>query len=132
MDPVTLIVAALGTGLAVMAQATVTEAAKDGYQRLKALIASHLGHKPEHQAALAEFEKNPEGATPTLAAALAEAGANQDPEVVRAARDLLAEADPDGVATKKYSLLIKGDVHGLVQGDHNSVTMNFGGSEPKT
>jgi hypothetical protein len=132
VDPITLIVAALGTGLAVMGQATVTEAAKDGSQKLKSLIHSHFGQKPEHDAALAAFEKDPDGARPALVAALSEAGAHQDPAVVQAARSLLAETDPDEVATRKYSVLVQGDVKGMVTGDHNIVHMNFGDSEPKT
>jgi len=124
---VTLIVAALGAGLT----AVMTEASKDLYEKLRSMLSRRFGAKPEHQEALASFEKDPEHAAPALAAAVGESGAQSDPEVVSTARSLLAEADPDGNTARKFSLLVQGNVQGLVQGDHNTVTMNFG-SDPKT
>ena len=129
MDPVTLIVAALGAGLAAAGQAAVGEAVKDAYDRLKSLLAARFSHKPEHQAALVGFEGNADATAPTLAAAVSDSGAQNDPEVLDAARKLLAVADPDGGAAQKFTNLIQ-NVHGFVQGNQNTVTMNFG--EPET
>lgn len=128
MEPVTLIVAAIGAGLT----AAMTEASKDLYEKLRSLLSTHFGRKPEHQAALAGFEKDPDHTAPSLAAAVEESGAHHDPEIVATAKTLLAQTDPDGETGRKYSLLIKGNVQGLVQGDRNTVSMNFGGSEPKS
>ena len=128
MEPITLIVAALGAGLTV----AVTQASKDLYENLKSLLGTRFGKKPEHAAALASFEKDPEHGAAKLAAAVGESGAQHDPEVLAAANTLLAEADPGGDVARKYSLLIQGNVQGLVQGDHNTVTMTFGDTEPKT
>jgi len=127
VEPVTLIVAALGAGLT----AAVTEASKDVYEKLRTLLSTHFGQKPEHQAALEGFEKDPQHTAPALAAAVAESGAQHDPQVLEAANTLLAQADPDGELAAKYSLLVKGNVQGLVQGNQNTVTMNFGGTEAK-
>jgi hypothetical protein len=132
MDPVTLIVAALGAGLSTIGQATLGEAAKDAYESLKSRLLSHFRHQAEHENALAAFEGDPDHTAPALAAAVTESGAGQDPAVVDAARTLLAKADPDGVAAAKYSLIIKGNAQGVVQGDHNTITMNFGNQGPKT
>ncbi|HKV88861.1 MAG TPA: hypothetical protein VJT78_12765 [Candidatus Dormibacteraeota bacterium] len=129
MDPVTLIVAALGAGVTVVANAAIGEAVKDAYAGLKSRLVEHFRHKPEHEAALTGFESDPEAAAPSLAAAVSQSGAQQDPAVLEAARSLLAQVDPDGSVARKYSLLIKGNVNGLVQGDHNTVTMNFGRPE---
>ena len=132
MDPVTLIVAALGAGLSVVANAAVGEAAKDAYQSLKSRIAEHFKGKPEHEAALAGFEKDPEAGAPALAAAIKESQADSDQQVLQGSRALLQQADPDGAIARKYSNVIQGSVQGLVQGDHNTVTMNFGQPPPKT
>ncbi len=128
MEPVTIIIAALGVGLTTV----MTQASKDLYEKLRSMLSTHFGPKPEHQAALAGFEKDPEQGAATLAAAVEKSGAHNDPEVVATAKTLLAQADPDGDQAKRYSLLVKGNVQGLVQGDQNTVTMDFGGSEPKS
>jgi len=126
LDPLTLIIAALATGIGLAGEAAVTEATKDAYQKLKGAIAAHFGKKAQHQEALAAFEKDPEQKAP-LVQALVDSGAAQDPGVAAAAQRLLAAADPEGHAAGRYELHVAGDVHGLVQGDRANVTMNFGG-----
>jgi hypothetical protein len=132
MDPVTLVVAALGTAIAVMGQVTLSEAAKDAYHNLKTLLGNRFSADPKHTEALAAFEKDPEGKATDLASAVNESKAHEDPAIKEAAEKLLAQTDPEGQAAGKYHLLIKGNVQGLVQGDHANVTMNFGQPEPKT
>lgn len=132
MDPVTLIIAGLGAGLTVVANAAIGEAVKDAYDSLKSRIVAHFSGKQEHVAALTAFERDPDGGTPALAAAIKESRADQDPDVIAATHALLEKADPDGVWTRKYVNLIHGNVQGLVQGDHANVTMNFGQPEPKS
>jgi len=130
MDPLTLIIAALATGLGLAGEAAVTEATKDAYQKLKAAIAGHFGKHPQHAEALAAFDRDPQQKAP-LVGALADSGAAQDPAVMEAAQRLLAAADPAGQAAGRYQLTVQGDVQGLVQGDHANVTMNFGDQPPR-
>jgi hypothetical protein len=134
MEPVTLVVAALGAGLVAMTQAVFSESAKDAYQSLKSHLSRRFAGNAKHQEALAAFEADPEGKAKELAAAVSESKAHEDPAVKEAANSLLAETDPDGQARSKYQMLIKGNVQGVVQGDHADVTMNFGTGpgEPKT
>jgi hypothetical protein len=134
VDPVTLVVAALGAGLVAFGQATLTEGAKDAYTSLKSLVKNRFAGSSKHAEALAAFEGNPQSDTAAadLAAAVSESKAHEDPAIKEAAGKLLAEADPDGTVRGKYQVLIKGDVHGQVVGDHNVVTMNFDPPKPKS
>lgn len=131
MDPVTLIVAALGAGASVVANAAVGEAVKDAYDALKSRIVAHFKGKSEHEAALAAFEKDPDGGAKALAAAITESQADKDPDVVDASHALLDKALPDGASRRQYVNKIQGNVYGLVQGDHNELTFNFGPPETK-
>jgi hypothetical protein len=57
---------------------------------------------------------------------LAQAGADQDADLVAAAQRLLQLVDPEGAAAGKFTVTVAGNVHGQVVGDHAAVTMNFG------
>jgi hypothetical protein len=126
MDPLSLIVAALVAGSAAAANAAVHEATVDAYRRLKQLILQRFRGDHEKEAALERFERQPASSTEPLAQALETSGVHEDETAVREARRVLETLDPAGAAAGKYSLKVGGDVQGLVQGDHNTVTMDFG------
>lgn len=131
MDPVSTILAALAAGAVAAAKETVGTAIKDAYGGLKSLIKAKLGDKTLAKAAVDAHADEPEPAETILRPALDEAAFDQDEELLVAARELLAAADSDGSVSRRYSLQITGNVHGVVQGDHASVTMNFGSDIPK-
>src|SRR5687768_13584011 len=56
MDPLTLILAALGAGAAAAAKETASGAVKDAYQGLKTLIQRRFAGKPEAEIALVKHE----------------------------------------------------------------------------
>jgi len=124
MDPVTIIVAALIAGAAEAAKSTVSDAIKSGYEKLKVAISTHLGGTP-HAQVLDGIERAPDAKKAEVATAVRATDAASDPAVMDAARALLQQIDPDGQLLKRYSLEVKGNVYGLVQGEHASVTMNF-------
>ncbi|MGP3958868.1 hypothetical protein ACTWPT_22930 [Nonomuraea sp. 3N208] len=45
-------------------------------------------------------------------------------EIIEVAGEVLRLTDPEQAG--KYVVQVKGEVHGLAQGDHQGVTMNFG------
>ena len=123
MEPVTLIVTALVAGASAAANTTVQAVTADAYKHLKELIRKRFGSDHDKQAALERVEGDPTTSVKPLAEALTISGIDEDAAEVGAARTVLESLDP--VAVKKYSLKVEGDVRGLVQGDHNTVTMNF-------
>lgn len=128
MDPVTLIVAALGAGAAAAAQETAGQAVKDAYQGLRGLLRRLFADRPGPGggAEVDRFEREPEAAEAPLRDALARAGADRDPEVIAAAQEVLATVDPEGAAAGKFNVSVEGNVQGMVAGDHAQVTMTFG------
>lgn len=126
MEPISLIVAALAAGAARAGEETAAQAVTEAYQGLKGLLRRLFGGKPEHEAALDEYEQHPETAEKPLRDALSEVEADKDAEVVEAAQRVMAAADPDGAAAGKFTVNIAGDARGVVAGDHATVTMTFG------
>lgn len=119
MDPISLIITALITGAST---GVAEDATKDAYERLKTLILRRFGANPEKRRVLEHVEENPSGPTETLERMLIEGGLQHDTEAVRVARALLADRDPEGAAKGTYNVQVGGNVHGLVQGSHNTVT----------
>ncbi len=126
MEPVSLIVAALVAGASVSANTAVQAVTAEAYKRLKQVILQRFGGDRDKQTALENFERDPATSAEPLTQALTASGVHQDEAAVRAARTVLENLDPAGAAAGKYSLKVSGDVQGLVQGDHSTVTMNFG------
>jgi hypothetical protein len=124
MDPLTLIVTALAAGVTTAIQQTSGEAVKDAYQALKGLIRRRLSGNSAAEVALEKHAEKPEVWEAPLKDALHEAGADQDEEIVEAARKLMTLIDPDKAA--KFSTTVSGNVQGWVQGDHARVDMRFG------
>ena len=130
MDPVTLILTALAAGAAAGGQAIAGDAIKDTYAGLKTLIQRKFAGKPKAELALAEHENDPETWQAPLKKALAEEHLDQDQQIIEAAQKVMHLVQPQQAAMGKYNVQITGNVQGFVQGDHQTVHINFG-SEPK-
>lgn len=87
MDPVTLIVSALAAGAAAGLKPTATQAIKDAYAGLKALVQRKYGSPPSLEA----LEKKPDSEPKRSSATedLMDAGAGQDAELLERAKALL-------------------------------------------
>lgn len=124
MDPISLIIAALAAGAAAGVKDTASQAVKDAYAGLKALLRSRFAGNRQAEAALGKVERQPESGQALLAEHLRAAGADGDRELISAARALLEQADPAGARAGKYNVRITGG-KGIVVGDAANVTMNF-------
>jgi hypothetical protein len=89
MDPLTLILTALTAGAATAGQAVVSDAIKDAYNGLKALIQRKFAGKPSAEVALTEHGNDPQTWVAPLKKALAQEHVDQDQAVVQAAQQLL-------------------------------------------
>lgn len=125
MEPTTLIVSALVAGVTAALKETASQAVKDAYAGLKALIQKRFAGKPEAEMALAQHEKKPEVWEAPLKDAFAETGADKDEAILQAAEKLLKLVQPQQVGTGKYSVQI-GEAKGVVIGDQAQVEMTFG------
>jgi hypothetical protein len=127
MDPVSLIVTALATGVS----AGVSDSAKDvvsrTYGRLKAALAERFVDDPVAGVTLERHASNPEGYEVPMRDIVTESGAAHDPVLVELARELLAAADPIGAQVGRYNVHVTGGVVGAI-GDDVSVTQTFGQS----
>jgi hypothetical protein len=123
MDPITLIVAALAAGAAAGVADTASQAIKDAYASLKTLIKRRFEGNAKAEEVLADHEADPETYEKPLAKQLELAGAQGDPEIARAAEELLRKADDAGIKTK-YHVQVTGGKVGII-GDHGHIdTMN--------
>jgi hypothetical protein len=88
VDPVTMIVTALVTGILAGLQATAEQAVKDGYQALKDTIIRNYGRQAK--ASIEQLEQEPLSQTrrEMVAQELRKAGAGEDTELQRLANDL--------------------------------------------
>lgn len=126
MDPITVIVTALVAGGAAGLQSSAGDAIKDAYAGLKALISRHFGSRPEVTVAVEQVQESPEVWTAPLKDALTKAGADQVPEIVRAAQEVMRLVEPEAAKAGKYNVTITGNVQGMATGDHQHVEMKFG------
>jgi len=124
MDPVSLVLAALATGVTAAAQDTASQAVKDAYAGLKALVKKRFEKKPQAEMALAEYEKDKDTWEKPLQKSLVETGADQDEAIVRQAQQVLKLVNPQQASQGKYNVQI-GEGKGIVIGDHAQVTQTF-------
>lgn len=125
MEPITLIVTALAAGAAAGVQGAAGEAVKDAYQALKSAILRRFGRTPEITVSLEKAEQKPDVWMHPLKDALAEAGVDREPDVVRAAQKLMALVEPAAAQAGKFNVQISGNVQGFAAGDHQHVEMRF-------
>jgi hypothetical protein len=119
MDPITLIVAALAAGASAGLGDTASQAIKDAYAGLKALIKRRFAGNAKAEETLADHEADPETYEKPLAKQLEAAGAQDDLEIVRAAQELLKKADKAGIKTKYHVQVTGGKVGNI--GDHGHI-----------
>lgn len=123
MDPLTMILVALGTGATVKAATTTTnEKVKDIYQELRAQIQTRFREKRIDDMALMEHEVAPAIWRSELKEDLVEAKVDQDPTIVHIAQELLEQVEPE----RAYDVKVRGTVQGYNQGSYQQVIMNFG------
>ncbi len=125
MDPITLILTALGAVVAAGGQAAVSEAAKDAYTVLKTRIQQKITGKSSAELALAEHETDPTTWEAPLKKALLQAQVDLDNNIIEAAQKVMALVQPQQAAMGKYNVQITGNVQGYAQGDYQQVTMHF-------
>ncbi len=125
MDPVSVVLAALAAGAAAAAKDTASQAVKDAYAGLKALVKKRFEKQPHADVALAEYEHDPDTWEKPLQKSLVETGADQDEAVVRQAQQVLKLVNPQQAAQGKYNVQI-GEGKGIVIGDNAQVTQTFG------
>jgi hypothetical protein len=125
MDPVSMVLTALGAGATAAAQDTASQVVKDAYASLKALVKKRFDQKPQAEIALAEYERDPDTWEKPLQKSLVETGAGQDEAIVRQAQQVLKLINPQQTSQGKYNLQI-GKGKGIVIGDNNHVTQTFG------
>ena len=129
MDPVELIVAALAAGAAGGAENVASAAVKDAYQELKQLVSARFARKKTAEIAMAEHETDPETGRAPLMAALADTDADTDPEVIAAARRLLAMLDEPRSIGAKYAVTVR-DSQGVQVGDGGFQINQFPAHDP--
>jgi hypothetical protein len=120
MDPITLIVAALAAGASAGLGDTATQAIKDAYAGLKALIKRRFAGNAKAEATLADHEADPETYEKPLAKQLEAAGAQDDQEILQMAEELLKKADKAGIKTK-YHVQVSGSGRVGIIGDHGHI-----------
>ena len=131
MDPLSLILAAITAGASASAKDTASAAIKDTYQGFKALIQRKFGGKPNAQAALVEYEEDPETYEKPLKKALLETHVDTEQDVIEAAQHVMTLIQPQQAAMGKYNIQNTGTVQGQIVGDHANVTMHFGDTPKK-
>ncbi|MTJ48803.1 hypothetical protein [Dolichospermum sp. UHCC 0259] len=106
MEPISLILTALIAGATAATKDTASEAVKDAYKGLKALIKKKFAEqgKDDPSTIIEKFEKKPEVTKPLLEDELKEAGLEKDEEILKAAEAVMTKKDPEGASTGKYDL----------------------------
>ena len=124
MEPISLILAALGAGAIAATKDVAGTAVKDAYEGLKALIKKKFAEqgKGDPSTIIEKFEKKPEVTKPLLEDELKEAGLEKDEEILKAAEAVMTKKDPEGASTGKYDF--RGAM-GVQVGDHNTQTNTF-------
>jgi len=89
MDPISLIISALGAGALAAVKDTASTAVKDSYQGLKTLIKKKFEADVLGQALLDSTSDEIKQAEALLKDKITKSGANQDPQIIQVAQDLL-------------------------------------------
>lgn len=129
MDPISIIVAALVAGATTGATNVSTDAISDAYKGLKGLIRRAFGDKGDTEAERLVDEDNPKANETALRSKLAEQQVDRDEEILRAAKNVLAKADPEGYKSGRYNVTVSGG-QGVQVGNQNTQTNTFGSPPP--
>ncbi len=131
IDPISAIVATLAAGAIAATKDTASQAIKDAYAGLKALIQRRFANKPEGQTALEQHEQKPQVWEAPLADALKEVGADQDQDIIGAVqhlKNLLSEADSSAVAPGSRAMVAGGNISDVAYDQGRVVKPYFAGS----
>lgn len=104
MDPVTLIVTALGAGTTLGLENGASTAVQDAYASLWARVRRRMSGRPDGAMLLARHAEAPQTWEAPLRAELVAAGAACDAELVTAAAALLRLTDENGYRAGKYAV----------------------------
>jgi predicted DsbA family dithiol-disulfide isomerase len=129
MDPITT---AIVTALSAGATSGLTEVSKtavtDAYHRLKSLLKQKFGAGSEVVQAIDHLEAKPEsaGRQETLQEEIVAVNAEQDHEVLAAAKQVLTLVHAQQAGLGKFAIQNNAPVQGQNVGDHNTITQQFG------
>jgi len=122
VDPLTLVVTALATGASPALSETVGQAISDAYTGLKDLLRRRLAELRHDPEAVAADDTEPEAWRARLAGRLD--AADVDDELLAAAEQVLAVADPEGYRAGRYVVDLRG-AQGVQVGDDNVQNNTF-------
>ncbi len=127
MEPWEFVLTALATGAATGVGDAASTTVRDAYSGLRSLAAKALrrGTAGLDDADVAAALSDPEEHRAELAAALSDAGVEEDEELIAAARRVLELAGIQDPAARKYSVVLR-DNKGVQVGDNNTQTNTFG------
>ncbi len=132
MDPISLIITALSSaaGLAAItgaahgiSQGLTQGTAQEAYHDLKTLIKRKFKGNQKAEMVLEEHEQDPETYEAPLKKKLAEAGADKDEEIIKAAQELLKQVNPEESAAGKYKVEFQDKAQGAQVGAHNIINI---------
>ncbi|MEH2425328.1 MAG: hypothetical protein V7K48_31825 [Nostoc sp.] len=130
MEPISIIIAALGAGAIAATKDTAGTAVKDAYQGLKTLIKQRFADqgKEDDSNIVDKHEKklDSEAVKALLQEELVNLGVDQDAEIIKLAQELLKQEKPEESAAGKYNTVFQGEVKGIQVGDRNTQENKFG------
>jgi len=129
MDPITTaIVTALSAGAVNGLTETSKTAITDTYAKLKDLIIKKFGARSDVVQAIDQLEAKPEsaGRKETLKEEITALNAEQDHEVLAAARQVLMLVHAQQAGLGKFAIQNNAPVQGQTIGDHHTITQQFG------
>lgn len=127
MDPVSLILGALAAGASSAMAEAASDTVKDAYRTLTAAVRKRFARHPRAEVALDGYLEDPDTWRAPLEKALTEVGAEGDPELLEAARQLMLVLPPTEVRTYRVDVR---DSQGVQIGDHGRQSNVFGASAP--
>lgn len=116
MDPITLVLTALASGVGAGVKDTASLAIKDAFEGFRAKVKGRIADRADAELILANYEAAPKTWEQPLAAQLAAEGV--DAELVTAAQKLMQVIDAAGSQAGKY-LVDAQSSQGIQAGDHN-------------
>lgn len=130
MEPISMIIAALGAGAITATKDTASTAVKDAYQGLKTLIKKKFADqgKEDDSDIVDKHEKklDSEAFKALLKEELINVGIDKDEIIIKAAQELLKQEKPEESAAGKFSTVFQGEVKAAQLGDHNTQENTFG------
>lgn len=129
MEPISVIIAALGAGAIAATKETAGTVVKDAYQGLKSLIKQRFADqgKEDDSNIVDKHEKklDSEAVKALLKEELISLGVDKDAEIIKLAQELLKQEKPEESAAGKYNTVFQGEVKGAQVGDRNTQTNTF-------